>query len=174
MHGDRVSLEASHSNLLGRAQERVDRLRAEEALRRSLASALPSSDRRSLERAVQDADRLSRAGTFIDASLAGKVAEARRRIDALLAEEERRRLEEAERQRRQREEAERQRRQRRQREEAERQRRQAAAAEQKKQNEALYRAARDGEMGKLEAAIAAGAEVDWHNPDTVSELSELE
>jgi len=29
-------------------------------------------------------------------------------------------------------------------------------------------------MGKLEAAIAAGAEVDWHNPDMVSELSELE
>ena len=29
-------------------------------------------------------------------------------------------------------------------------------------------------MGKLEAAIAAGAEVDWHNPDRVSELSELE
>ena len=173
MHGDRVSLEASHSNLLGRAQERVDRLRAEEALRRSLASALPSSDRRSLERAVQDADRLSRAGTFIDASLAGKVAEARRRIDELLAEEERRRLEEAERQRRQREEAE-------------RQRRQAAAAaaaaskpklsaaEQKKQNEALYFAAEKGEMGKLEAAIAAGAEVDWHNPNRVSELSELE
>ena len=160
MHGDRVSLEASHSNLLGRAQERVDRLRAEEALRRSLASALPSSDRRSLERAVQDADRLSRAGTFIDASLAGKVAEARRRIDELLAEEERRRLEEAERQRRQREEAERQRRQ--------------AAAEQKKQNQALYDASEEGEMGKLEAAIAAGAEVDWHNPNDVSELSKLE
>ena len=49
-----------------------------------------------------------------------------------------------------------------------------SAEEQKKQNQALYGAARDGEMGKLEAAIAAGAEVDWHNPDLVSELSELE
>ena len=49
-----------------------------------------------------------------------------------------------------------------------------SAAEQKKQNEALYFAAQKGEMGKLEAAIAAGAEVDWHNPDRVSELSELE
>jgi len=29
-------------------------------------------------------------------------------------------------------------------------------------------------MGKFKAAIAAGAEVDWHNPDHVSELSELE
>ena len=49
-----------------------------------------------------------------------------------------------------------------------------SAAEQKKQNEALYDAAKQGEMGKLEAAIAAGAEVDWHNPGYVSELSELE
>ena len=49
-----------------------------------------------------------------------------------------------------------------------------SAEEQKKQNEALYDAAEKGEMGKLEAAIAAGAEVDWHNPDMVSELSELE
>ena len=48
-----------------------------------------------------------------------------------------------------------------------------SAAEQKKQNEALYCAARDGEMGKFKAAIAAGAEVDWHDP-YVSELSELE
>ena len=47
-------------------------------------------------------------------------------------------------------------------------------AEQKKQNEALYGASQNGEMGKLEAAIAAGAEVDWHNPGYVSELSELE
>ena len=49
-----------------------------------------------------------------------------------------------------------------------------SAAEQKQQNEALYGAARDGEMGKFKAAIAAGAEVDWHNPDRVSEWSELE
>ena len=49
-----------------------------------------------------------------------------------------------------------------------------SAEEQKKQNEALFGAARDGEMGKLEAAIAAGAEVSWHNPNMVSELSELE
>ena len=51
-----------------------------------------------------------------------------------------------------------------------------SAEEQKKQNEALFDAARDGEMGKLEAAIAAGAEVDWHHTDPgyVSELSELE
>ena len=51
-----------------------------------------------------------------------------------------------------------------------------SAEEQKQQNEALYYAVRDGEMGKLEAAIAAGAEVDWHNPGQyeVSELSELE
>ena len=49
-----------------------------------------------------------------------------------------------------------------------------SAEEQKQQNEALYDAAWHGEMGKLEAAIAAGAEVDWHNPDFVSELSELE
>ena len=49
-----------------------------------------------------------------------------------------------------------------------------SAEEQKQQNEALYDAAKYGEMGKLEAAIAAGAEVDWHNPDMVSELSELE
>ena len=49
-----------------------------------------------------------------------------------------------------------------------------SAEEQKQQNKALYGAARFGEMGKLEAAIAAGAEVDWHNPDKVSELSELE
>ena len=41
-----------------------------------------------------------------------------------------------------------------------------SAAEQKKQNEALWDAAENGEMGKLEAAIAAGAEVDWHNPDS--------
>ena len=37
-----------------------------------------------------------------------------------------------------------------------------------------YEASEKGEMGKLEAAIAAGAEVDWHNPNFVSELSELE
>ena len=49
-----------------------------------------------------------------------------------------------------------------------------SAEGQKQQNEALYGAARDGEMGKLEAAIAAGAEVDWHNPNAISELSELE
>ena len=49
-----------------------------------------------------------------------------------------------------------------------------SAEEQKKQNEALFDAARYGEMGKFKAAIAAGAEVDWHNPDRVSELSELE
>ena len=54
-----------------------------------------------------------------------------------------------------------------------------SAEEQKKkpektQNQALYDAASYGEMGKLEAAIAAGAEVDWHNPDRVSKLSELE
>ena len=50
-----------------------------------------------------------------------------------------------------------------------------SAEEQLEQNEALYDAAwRSGEMGKLEAAIAAGAEVSWHNPDMVSELSELE
>ena len=49
-----------------------------------------------------------------------------------------------------------------------------SAAEQKKQNEALYDASEKGEMGKFKAAIAAGAEVDWHNPDKVSELSELE
>ena len=48
-----------------------------------------------------------------------------------------------------------------------------SAEEQKKQNKALYDAANRGEMGKLEAAIAAGAEVDWHNPGYVSELSEL-
>ena len=49
-----------------------------------------------------------------------------------------------------------------------------SAEEQKKQNQALYGAAQNGEMGKFKAAIAAGAEVDWHNPDKVSELSELE
>ena len=49
-----------------------------------------------------------------------------------------------------------------------------SAEEQKKQNQALYDAWGNGEMGKLEAAIAAGAEVDWHNPRNVSELSELE
>ena len=49
-----------------------------------------------------------------------------------------------------------------------------AAEEAKKQNEALYGAAYSGDMGKFKAAIAAGAEVDWHNPDSVSELSELE
>ena len=49
-----------------------------------------------------------------------------------------------------------------------------SAEEQKKQNEALFNAAEKGEMGKFKAAIAAGAEVDWHNPDWVSELSELE
>ena len=51
-----------------------------------------------------------------------------------------------------------------------------SAEEQKKQNKALYDAAQKGDMGKLEAAIAAGAEVDWHHtdPDYVSELSELE
>ena len=49
-----------------------------------------------------------------------------------------------------------------------------SAEEQKKQNEALFGASGRGDMGKLEAAIAAGAEVDWHNPDVVSELSELE
>ena len=49
-----------------------------------------------------------------------------------------------------------------------------SAEEQKQQNQALYGASENGEMGKLEAAIAAGAEVDWHNPDVVSELSELE
>ena len=49
-----------------------------------------------------------------------------------------------------------------------------SAEEQKKQNVALYDAARWGEMGKFKAAIAAGAEVDWHNPNQVSELSELE
>ena len=49
-----------------------------------------------------------------------------------------------------------------------------SAEEQLEQNVALYGAARYGEMGKLEAAIAAGAEVDWHNPGRVSELSELE
>ena len=47
-----------------------------------------------------------------------------------------------------------------------------SAEEQKKQNEALYFAAQKGEMGKLEAAIAAGAEVD--SKHVVSELSELE
>ena len=52
--------------------------------------------------------------------------------------------------------------------------RELSAEEQKQQNEALFGAARSGEMGKLEAAIAAGAEVDWHNPNHVSELSELE
>ena len=49
-----------------------------------------------------------------------------------------------------------------------------AAEEAKKQNEALYGASEKGEMGKFKAAIAAGAEVDWHNPLKVSELSELE
>ena len=49
-----------------------------------------------------------------------------------------------------------------------------SAAEQKKQNKALFDASENGEMGKLEAAIAAGAEVDWHNPNHVSELSKLE
>ena len=57
---------------------------------------------------------------------------------------------------------------------AKKKKKELSAEEQKKQNEALYWAARNGEMGKLEAAIAAGAEVDWHNPDRVSELSELE
>ena len=47
-----------------------------------------------------------------------------------------------------------------------------SAEEQKKQNQALYDAAENGEMGKLEAAIAAGAEVD--SKHWVSELSELE
>ena len=47
-------------------------------------------------------------------------------------------------------------------------------ATQKEKNEALFGASQNGEMGKLEAAIAAGAEVDWHHPDLVSELSELE
>ena len=57
---------------------------------------------------------------------------------------------------------------------ARRQRQTAAAAEEaKKQNEALYGASEKGEMGKFKAAIAAGAEVEWHNP-YVSELSELE
>ena len=51
-----------------------------------------------------------------------------------------------------------------------------SAAEQKKQNQALFDAAYNNDVGKLEAAIAAGAEVDWHHtdPDYVSELSELE
>jgi serine/threonine protein kinase len=49
-----------------------------------------------------------------------------------------------------------------------------SAEEQKQQNKALFDAAKKGEMGKFKAAIAAGAEVDWHNPDRVSELSELE
>ena len=48
--------------------------------------------------------------------------------------------------------------------------------EREEQNKALYDASGMGWMGKLEAAIAAGAEVDWHNPGffKVSELSELE
>ena len=49
-----------------------------------------------------------------------------------------------------------------------------SAEEQLEQNKALFHAATLGDMGKLEAAIAAGAEVSWHNPDMVSELSELE
>ena len=49
-----------------------------------------------------------------------------------------------------------------------------SAEEQLEQNEALYDAAAWGDMGKLEAAIAAGAEVDWHHPRSVSELSEVE
>ena len=49
-----------------------------------------------------------------------------------------------------------------------------SAEEQKQQNQALHHAAQNGYVGKLEAAIAAGAEVSWHSPNNVSELSELE